>query len=89
MLTPPAVEIRGATVHDQRWIDGTIEAGVQGLGWKRPGPRPPEWDAPRASAKAARPPAKIAVEASGRATEQPPVPKPPPRWLQMLRRQQS
>jgi len=73
-------------VHDQKWIDGTIEAGVQGLGWQRPGPRPPEWDAPPAPAVKPKP-AKTAVEAIDRMAGKP-SPKPRPRWLQMLRRKE-
>lgn len=42
---PPYV-IRGATQYDQDWIDPTIESGVGACGWKRPEPRPAEWDAP-------------------------------------------
>lgn len=75
ILKPPAAEIRGKTAHDQRWIDQTVEAGVQGLGWKRPGPRPKDWDRP----------AKTAQEAIERAAPPAPTPKPRPRWLQMLR----
>jgi hypothetical protein len=44
-IEPPEYEIRGKTTFDQRWIDETIESGVQGLGWDRPKTRPPELDA--------------------------------------------
>jgi hypothetical protein len=42
----PAYEIRGATQHDQDWIDPTIESGVGACKWKRPAARPAAWDAP-------------------------------------------
>lgn len=54
-IEPPPVEIRGATSFDQRWIDATIESGVQGLGWPRPAPRPPELDAKPVAQPAAKP----------------------------------
>lgn len=66
----PAYEIRGATQHDQDWIDPTIESGVGGCHWARPALRPVEWDAPKA------PRHKVKVV---------PVPKAKPAWLRMLR----
>jgi hypothetical protein len=47
-IKPPDYAIKGATDFDQRWIDETVETGVSALGWKRPAPRPPEWDRPLA-----------------------------------------
>lgn len=43
-LKAPQYEIKGATSHDQDWIDETIAGGVAALDWKPPQPRPPEWD---------------------------------------------
>ena len=71
-LEGPKVEIHGATIHDQQWIDETIEAGVRGLGWERPGPRPVEWDRPLSPA---------AAPAIAKAA----VPKSRPKWLKFLR----
>lgn len=65
----PAYEIRGATQHDQDWIDPTIESGVGGCHWARPASRPVEWDAPH-------PRRKVKVV---------PLPKAKPAWLRMLR----
>lgn len=45
IFSPPPHVIKGATRVDQSWIDETIESGISGLGWKRPGPRPPGLDA--------------------------------------------
>ncbi|XUM19734.1 hypothetical protein ACRAVF_18895 [Bradyrhizobium oligotrophicum S58] len=57
----PAYAIRGATQHDQDWIDPTIESGVGACRWARPAPRPAEWDAPApAPAKVAKRPVKKA-----------------------------
>src|SRR5689334_1702336 len=47
-LKAPAFVVKGKTSHDQAWIDETVEAGVSGLGWKRPAARPKEWDRPLA-----------------------------------------
>ena len=47
-LKGPEFAIRGKTEFDQRWIDETTEAGIEALGWKRPAPRPAEWDKPLA-----------------------------------------
>jgi hypothetical protein len=41
----PQYAVRGKTGYDQDWIDGNVEAGVGGCGWKRPAARPPELDA--------------------------------------------
>lgn len=73
-LEGPKFEIRGATVHDQQWIDETTEAGIRGLGWERPGPRPPEWDKPLAPMAAQTP---VIAKA--------PAPKKSPAWLNLLR----
>jgi hypothetical protein len=40
----PEYVVRGAKRYDQNWIDGNIEAGVGGCGWKRPKPRPASFD---------------------------------------------
>ena len=46
--------VRGQTSYDQDYIDGNVEAGVGGCGWKRPAARPPELDArPKAAGPAA------------------------------------
>lgn len=45
----PKYEVLGKTQHDQNWIDRQVEGGVAAYGWKRPAPRPPEWDAPKQS----------------------------------------
>lgn len=66
----PQHEIRGATQHDQDWIDPTIESGVGGCHWARPAQRPVEWDVPKAP--------RHKVKAV-------PVPKAKPAWLRMLR----
>jgi hypothetical protein len=55
-LTGPEYAIKGATQYDQNWIDETTEAGVSALGWKRPKPRPPHFDAKPIPVKAAPPP---------------------------------
>jgi hypothetical protein len=50
----PPYEVRGQTSYDQDYIDGNVEAGVGGCGWKRPAARPPELDArPKAAGPAA------------------------------------
>lgn len=55
----PQYAIRGATQHDQDWIDPQIESGVGACHWARPAPRPAEWDAPMpVKAKAAPAPVK-------------------------------
>lgn len=41
----PDYAVRGKQQYDQDWIDGNIEAGVGGCGWKRPKPRPASFDA--------------------------------------------
>jgi hypothetical protein len=56
----PRYEVRGDKPYDQDWIDSTVESGVGGCGWDRPEPRPPEFDAPRGTAKAKAPPLKKA-----------------------------
>jgi hypothetical protein len=45
VFEPPKYAIAGRTSYDQDWIDGNVEAGVGGCGWKRPAPRPPGLDA--------------------------------------------
>lgn len=40
----PRYEVRGKTTYDQDYIDGNVEAGVGGCGWKRPAARPPGLD---------------------------------------------
>lgn len=50
-LRAPPYQVKGATPYDQDWIDETTEAGVAGLGWQRPAPRPPELDRPRVAPK--------------------------------------
>ncbi|WP_456681659.1 hypothetical protein [Bradyrhizobium sp. USDA 3311] len=63
-LKGPEFVVKGATDFDQRWIDETTEAGIAALGWKRPEPRPPEWDKPlsRDVAQAAPRPASVAKQ---------------------------
>jgi hypothetical protein len=68
----PQFAVRGATQHDQDWIDPTIESGIGGCKWKRPAPRPAEWDAPKV-----RNVRKVAPDAKPA--------KKPPLWLKMLR----
>lgn len=41
----PQYAVRGATQHDQDWIDPTIESGIGACNWTRPAPRPAAWDA--------------------------------------------
>lgn len=41
----PPYEVLGKTTYDQDYIDGNVEAGVGGCGWKRPAARPPGLDA--------------------------------------------
>jgi hypothetical protein len=57
-IEPPEFEVRGATTFDQRWIDATVEAGVTGLGWPRPKPRPANLDKPFEPPPVAKPPVK-------------------------------
>lgn len=45
VITAPEYSLKGATPYDQEWIDETTEAGIAGLGWKRPKPRPASFDA--------------------------------------------
>lgn len=81
-IKAPEFVVKGKTVHDQQWIDETVEAGVAGLGWQRPVSRPPEWD---------RPLAPIATEAPGveEPAQMPPSAAAPPpkkkRWRDRLR----
>lgn len=49
----PPYEVLGKTTYDQDYIDGNVEAGVGGCGWKRPAARPPELDARPKAAKPA------------------------------------
>jgi hypothetical protein len=53
LFEAPQYAIRGATQHDQDWIDPTIEGGVGGCKWARPAPRPAEWDAKPVAARVA------------------------------------
>lgn len=50
----PQYVVLGRRAYDQQWIDGNIEAGVAGCGWKRPAARPAEWS----KGKAKKPPVK-------------------------------
>lgn len=43
----PEYAVRGKLQYDQDWIDGNIEAGIGGCGWKRPVARPSALDAPK------------------------------------------
>lgn len=62
IFTSPQYEVRGATQHDQDWIDPAIEGGVGGCHWKRPAPRPAEWDAsPSPKSRAVTPVKKVSV----------------------------
>ena len=45
VFEPPKYAVAGRTSYDQDWIDGNVEAGVGGCGWKRPAARPPGLDA--------------------------------------------
>jgi hypothetical protein len=72
--------VKGATDFDQRWIDETTEAGIAALGWKRPAPRPAEWDKPLA--RSTMPAAPIAATPAVAAD---PAPK-KKRWRDRLRR---
>lgn len=40
----PEYAVRGKRPYDQDWIDGNVEAGVGGCGWKRPKARPASFD---------------------------------------------
>lgn len=51
-LRTPEYEVKGRTAYDQRWINITTEALVDGFGQPRPKARPKEFDAPRPKAKA-------------------------------------
>lgn len=76
---PPHV-ILGKTAADQRWIDETVEVGVEAFEWPRPGPRPPELDRPPA-------PAPKAVPTSQRDVPTPKARLPPrPKWIDMFKR---
>ena len=44
VFTAPEYVVLGKTQWDQDWIDGNIEAGIGGFGWKRPKPRPASFD---------------------------------------------
>lgn len=46
----PEYQIKGETPYDQKWADETTEAGVAGLGWKRPKPRPASLSKPKVTA---------------------------------------
>lgn len=49
----PQYAVKGLRPYDQDWIDGNIEAGIGGCGWKRPVARPASLDpAPGPRAKA-------------------------------------
>ena len=50
----PEYAVRGKARYDQNWIDSQIEGGVGGCGWKRPKPRPPEFDRGAAAPSIAR-----------------------------------
>lgn len=54
----PEYAVRGKTRYDQDWVDGNIEAGVGGCGWRRPKTRPASFDATPAQRKATAPPPK-------------------------------
>jgi hypothetical protein len=41
----PEYAVLGKRQYDQDWIDGNVEAGVGGCGWKRPKARPASFDA--------------------------------------------
>lgn len=58
----PRYAIRGATQHDQDWIDPTIESGVGGCHWKRPAARPMEWDRQQVTVAAVKPAKSQKVE---------------------------
>src|SRR6185312_2156380 len=45
VFEPPPDEVLGKTAYDQDYIDGNVEAGVGGCGWRRPAARPPGLDA--------------------------------------------
>lgn len=45
IFEPPPYAVLGKTTYDQDYIDGNVEAGVGGCGWKRPGARPAGLDA--------------------------------------------
>jgi len=55
-FTRPEYVVKGKTTYDQRWADGTTEAGVGACGWERPKPRPPELDQRPAAQPKAGPP---------------------------------
>jgi hypothetical protein len=39
VFAPPRYAVLGKTTYDQDYIDGNVEAGVGGCGWKRPAAR--------------------------------------------------
>lgn len=57
----PPYAIRGVTQYDQDWADSTVEGGVGGCGWQRPGPRPAAIDAMPALKPIAKPAKKLGV----------------------------
>lgn len=66
----PEYEVKGATQYDQDWIDENVEAGIAGLGWDRPKPRPPEWDKkPEPKAVPAKPKKKSLLDRFRRKSE--------------------
>ena len=77
----PPYEVRGQTSYDQDYIDGNVEAGIGGCGWKRPAARPPELDARPKAAKpvAHKPPKKkpsFLARVRARVTGKPVAPAP-------------
>jgi hypothetical protein len=82
----PPYEVRGQTSYDQDYIDGNVEAGVGGCGWKRPAARPLGLDAgPKAKNPAAHKKSKKKPGFLARVTARV-VGKPSPRFLTSLRR---
>lgn len=80
VIKAPEFVVKGATDFDQRWIDETTEAGIAGLGWKRPEARPPEWDKPLS-----RNPKATIVDPADPAPAAKPAKKKRAKWLDMLR----
>lgn len=57
----PQYAVKGLRRYDQDWIDGNIEAGVGGCGWKRPAARPASLDGKLPAVVKRKPPRKSII----------------------------